>query len=93
MKDYALKLSIDISVEPVAQSLNRVPFGLRKKSREVIQELLALDIIEEAPKVSPLVVVPKAGGDVRICRDMCDANRVIIREHQSVNQYLRSRNF
>ena len=89
LKDYSLKLNIDDNVEPVAQSLRRVPFGLREKVEKKLQELLALDIIEEAPEgpsrwVSPLVVVPKAGGDVRICVDMREANRAIMRERQPI---------
>ena len=89
LKDYSLKLNIDGSVQPVAQSLRRVPFGLREKVEKKLQELLALDIIEEAPEgpsrwVSPLVVIPKAGGDVRICVDMREANRAIIRERQPI---------
>ena len=50
--------------------------------RDRLDELLAKDIIEEVSYnpiewVSPLVVVPKTDGDVRICLDMRRANSAI----------------
>ena len=54
-----------------------------------LDELLAYGIIEEVPEgptswVSPLVVVPKPDGDVRISVDMRCANQAIIRERQPI---------
>lgn len=49
-----------------------------------IDELLEADIIEPVleptPWVSPIVVVPKKEGDIRLCLDMRRANRAVIRE-------------
>ena len=49
-----------------------------------VNELLEKDIIEkvEGPTawVSPVVVAPKASGDIRLCVDMRRANEAIIRE-------------
>ena len=89
LKGYALKLHIDESVKPVAQPVRRIPFGLRERVDKKLDELLELDIIEEVPDgpsgwISPLVVVPKAGGDVRVCVDMRRANEVIIRERHRI---------
>ena len=81
-------LHIDPDVSPVAQKPRRIPFHLRKK---VEQELLALEqqnIIEKVdgptPWVSPLVVIPKKNGDVRLCVDMRMANKAIKRERHPV---------
>lgn len=79
LKGYELKLHIGESVKPVAQHVRRIPFGLRKKVDAKLDELLELDIIEEVPEgpsgwISPLVVVPKSDGDVRVCVDMRRAN-------------------
>ena len=54
-----------------------------------LDELLTCGIIEEVPEgrtswVSPLVVVPKPDGDVRIYVDMRRANQSIIRERQPI---------
>ena len=73
LKGLQLKLHIRDDVTPVAQSVRRLPFGLRDKVGKKLDELLAMDIIEEVSHsptkwVSPLVVVPKADGDIRILR-------------------------
>ena len=87
LKGYELKLNVDSSVKPVAQPVRRIPFGVREKVEKKLDELLTCGIIEEVPEgptswVSPLVVVPKPDGDVRIRIDMRRANQAIIRERQ-----------
>ena len=89
LKGYELKLHVDESVKSVVQHVRRVPFGLRNKVEKKLDELLDLDIIEEVPEgtsvwVSPLVVVPKSDGDVRVCVDMRRANEAIIRERHPI---------
>ena len=89
LKGYELKLHIDESVKPVAQHVRRIPFGLREKVDAKLDELLELDIIEEVPEgpsgwISPLVVVPKSDGDVRVCVDMRRANEAIVRERHPI---------
>lgn len=54
--------------KPVAQAVRRLPFVLRDKVDEKLDDLLAKDIIEEVANspnewVSPLVVVTKSDGD------------------------------
>ena len=72
-----MKLHVDENVTPVAQPVRRLPFGLRDKVDDKLNNLLEKGIIEELPEatptrwVSPLVVVPKADGkDIRVCVDM-----------------------
>ncbi|CAB3986642.1 Retrovirus-related Pol poly from transposon [Paramuricea clavata] len=49
-----------------------------------IRRLEALDIIEQVdgptPWVSPIVVVPKKSGEIRLCVDMREANKAVQRE-------------
>ena len=73
---------------PVAQPVRRLPFGLRNKVKQKLDELLDKDIIEEVAHkptewVSPLVVVPK-DGDIRICVDMRRAKSAIERERHPI---------
>ena len=90
LKDYQLKLHLNKDVKPVAQPVRRLPFGLREKVDKKLDELLSKDIIEEVPRntptewVSPLVVVPKPDGDIRVCVDMRKANEAIIRERHPI---------
>ena len=60
-------------------------FGWGSAVDKKLDELLELDIIEGVPEgptgwISPLVVVPKSDGDVRVCVGMHRANEAIIRE-------------
>lgn len=66
---------------------------------EKIKELLKMDIIEEVngptPWVNPVVIVPKANCEIRLCLDMRQANRAIIRERYpipTVDELLQSMN-
>ncbi|KAL9953254.1 hypothetical protein ACROYT_G040640 [Oculina patagonica] len=88
-KDFQLKLHINKNVKPVAQPVRRLPFGLRGKVDKKLDELLQEDIIEEVPCgptewTSPLVVVPKQDGDIRICVDMRRAHEAMERERYPI---------
>lgn len=57
---------------------------MQQKVEAALDELQNNDIIEEAVGrttwVSPLVVVPKQNGSIRLCVDMREVNKAIIRE-------------
>ena len=89
LKDFQLSISIDKEVKPVVQPTRRIPFHLRDKVSAKLKELEDLDIIEkvDGPSswVSPVVVVPKAGGkDIRLCVDMRQANQAVRRERYPI---------
>ncbi|KAF7709013.1 hypothetical protein HF521_018070, partial [Silurus meridionalis] len=79
---------IDPSVKPVEQPLRRIPFNLRGAVERKIKELVDMDIIEPAkgptPWVNPVVIVPKANSEIRLCLDMRQANRAIVRERYPI---------
>ena len=87
-----MKLHIDETVTPVAQSARRIPFHLRKKVSTELKKLEEQDIIEKVegptPWVSPLVVIPKKNGNVRLCVDMRMPNQAIQRERDILVQLL-----
>ena len=72
------------SVPPVAQPHRRIPFHMRKKVEQELENLEKQGIIEKVegptPWVSPLVATPKKNGDACICVDMRRANQAIQRE-------------
>ena len=84
ISDIKIKLHIDPSVQPVSQRHRRIPFHVRKDVEAELDRLEKLDIIEKVdgptPWVSPIVVVPKADGGVRLCIDMREPNKAIKRE-------------
>ena len=86
LKGIQVRLHIDDSVKPVAHRHRRTPFHLRNKVAQELDKLLEEDIIERVegeptPWLSPIVVVPKRNKDeIRICVDMREANKAILRE-------------
>ena len=88
LKGYQLKLHQDDSIPPVAQPLRRIPFSRRQKVTEKLKQLEELDVIEKVNGptswINPLVAVEKPNGDIRICLDMRQANRAILREKHPV---------
>lgn len=85
MKGIKLHIPIDKSVTPVVQHARRPPIALLGRIEEKLDHLEAADIIEKVNQysdwVSPLVIIVKDSGDLRICVDMRVANRAIKREH------------
>ena len=88
LKNYQAKIHIDPNVTPVAQHTRRIPFAMHEKLEAKIHELLRDDIIEPVegptPWLSPLVIIPKPSGDIRICVDMRQANTAVIRERHPI---------
>ena len=82
-------LHVDPQCEPVAQPVRRVPFGYKDKVTQLLEHLVAEDIIEPVEGVgsrwvSPIVIVPKCNSEVRMCIDMRQANKAIIRERYPI---------
>ena len=84
LKDFQLKVPIDPEIPPVAQPIRRVPYHLRDKLSTKLDERVELDIIEKvggpSSWASPVVVVPKPSGDIRLCVDMRQAHMAVKRE-------------
>ena len=84
LRGKTVKLHIDPDVSPKQQPHRRIPFHVRSDVEKELQRLEDLDIIEKVdgptPWISPIVVVPKKSGEVRICINMREANRAVKRE-------------
>ena len=89
LKNYQVKLHVDENIQPVAQSVRRIPFSLRKAVEDELKRLLDMDIIEKVegptPWVSPIIIVPKKRtNEIRLCVDMRMCNRAVIRERHPI---------
>ena len=81
--NFEHKISIDPNVKPVSQPLRRIPFSQIETVNNELEKMLEDDIIEEVTKASPgvsnLVIVPKKSGDIRVCCDLREVNKAVIR--------------
>ena len=81
IKNIKIKLLIDKSVPHVSQRHQHIPFHVRKDVEKELDRLEKMDVIEKVdgpiPWISPIVVVPKKNGGVRICVDMREPNKAI----------------
>ncbi|XP_055550541.1 uncharacterized protein LOC129733022 [Wyeomyia smithii] len=77
-------IPVDKSIEPVDQRLRRLLLPMLGKVDEKLNDLLSKDIIERVSEpsrwVSPMVIVVKDNGDIRLCIDMRRLNKAILRE-------------
>ena len=53
LKDFQLDIPIDQNVKPVAQPMRRVPFNMRDKLEQKLNELVDIDVIERAEGPTP----------------------------------------
>ena len=88
LTNYQVELHVKPNARFVAQPCRRVPYSLRGKLKDKLQELEEMDIIERVegptPCVSPIVIVPKPNGDIRVCVDMRSANTNIERSRHPI---------
>ena len=79
--EHDVKLVTDIPVKKKAYNL---PYALRDKVRKEIQDMIAAGIAEKSssPYASPIVVVPKRDGSIRLCVDYRQLNQITIFDPQ-----------
>lgn len=82
-KGYVHRVKVKPEVPPVAHKLRRLPFALRDKVSAELARLETADIIEKVDAsewISPLVVVHKKSGDIRLCVDLRSVNKAIVED-------------
>ena len=88
LKNFELQLRIDPTIVPVQQPVRRVPYHTKEKISTELSRLLKLDIIEKVDGqttwLNPIFVVPKSSEKIRLCLDMRQANKAIIRERHII---------
>ena len=82
-KNIQVKLIVDENVKPVTQKSHRIPYHFRDKVKQEVKRLLDADVIEKVPAdqhttwLSPVVIVPKESGELRLCIDTRYPNTAI----------------
>ena len=74
-----MTILVNENIPPVIKKLRRIRLALKKQVEEKLNNLLSRGIIErvEGPVrwISPIVVVMKDSGDIRLCLDMRMVNK------------------
>ena len=85
VNDFEHKITIDPPVKPKSQRLRRIPVSQVEAVNNELDRMIERNIIEEvtepSPWVSNLVNIPKKSGDLRVCCDLHEVNKAVIREH------------
>ena len=72
----------------MVQPIRMIAFKRKEKVVQKLKELDNLDVIEKVDGctqwVNPLVTVVKPNGEVRVCLDMRETNKAIIRKRQTI---------
>jgi len=88
LNNVQMELDIDPAIKPVIQGLRAVPYHQEKLVDKEIERLLKEDIIEpiKSPTTwcSPLHVVHKDNGEIRLCVDLRKANTAIKRRRYPI---------
>ena len=83
----------EIKIDPAVQPFNlttprRIPIPQLPKVNKEIHRMEELGVIEQIDEptqwFSPMVVVPKSNGEVRICDDFIKLNKAIQRENHRI---------
>ena len=84
LKNHVVKLRVDQGIKSVAEPPRRIPYPLKSRVDEVINEVVSYRVIEEhpngehAPWVSNIVIPPKDNGDIRITLDAKNVNKALM---------------
>ena len=84
LKGHVIKLPINNNIKAVAEPPRRIPYHLKSRVEEVINDMIKQDVIEElptgeqAPWTSNLVIAPKDDGDIRVTLDAKNLNKALL---------------
>ena len=84
-KNIQVKLIVDENVKPVTQKSHRIPYHFIDKVKQEVKRLLDAAVIEKVLAhwhttwLSPMVIVPKESGEIRLCIGMRYPNTAIKR--------------
>ena len=83
LKNHCVKLHTNPEIKPVAVPPRSVPYHLKERVDDAIDEMIRQDVIEEhpinqpAPWISCAVIAPKPDGAIRVTLDARNVNKAI----------------
>ena len=82
-RGFVHRIKAKSDIQPVQHKLRRLPFALREKVSAELDRMVKADIIEPVDAsewISPLVVVHKRNGNIRLCVDLRSVNEAIVQD-------------
>ena len=83
LKNHEVRLHVDKSVKPVVTPPRTTPYHLQDRVQELIDEMIANDVIEELPVneaaqwISCSTIAPKTNGDIRMTLNARNINKAL----------------
>ena len=78
-------LRVSPTAQPTVMARRRVPIAIRPKLKKELNRLVEMGVItpvqEPTSWVSQIVIAPKKSGEIRVCIDPHELNKVLLREH------------
>ena len=82
---WEYNIQVDPTVKPATYARRKVPIeskeAIDKELDYLIEEEIIMEQVEPTPWVSSVTFLMKPNGEVRICLDLSNLNKAIIREH------------
>jgi len=71
--------------QPISYRPRRLSYSDKQKLQEILDDLLKKNIIRpsNSPYASPIVLVHKKNGELRLCIDYCELNKITIKDNFS----------
>ena len=93
LKNHQVKLHIDENIKPVNVPPRSMPYHLKDRAQDAINEMIKLGVIEEHPQdepalwVSNAVLAPKNDGSIRITLDARNVNKAILSTNHPIPKH------
>ena len=93
LRNHQVRLHVDHNVKPINEPPRTIPYHLKERAQQVLDDMIKQDIIEEhpasepAPWVSNIVLAPKNDGGVRVTMDARNVNKAILSCNQPIPRH------
>ena len=74
--EHAIEVTTNKAIKQTARI---IPFALRDEVKRQIDEMLSAGLIRESPWASPIILVKKSNGKIRVCIDYRKLNEVTVK--------------
>ena len=81
-------LNVRNDIQPVVMPDRRIPISVRPKLKAELDRLINIVVLKKVeqptPWLSQIVITSKKNGDIRMCLDLKELNKALLREHYTL---------